>query len=239
MALEGVRALVFDVFGTVVDWRGGLVREAEAFLGRHLGSGEQAQAFAEAWFQTYPASVGAVRRGERPFARLDLMLREHLDGILPAFGVDPSKLNPAELDDLSFGWRRLPPWPDSVEGLTRLKRGYVIAPCSNGNIAMMLEMSKRGGLPWDAILGAEIAQAYKTSPECYLRNVETLGLRPEQVCMVAAHNIDLAAARGCGLKTAYVLRPQEFGETPRPIPPDQDWEVVADDFCDLARKLGL
>jgi 2-haloacid dehalogenase len=239
MALEGVRALVFDVFGTVVDWRGGLVREAEAFLARHLGSGAQAQAFADAWYRTYPTAIGEVRRGERPFTRLDALLREYLDRILPDFGLDPAKMSAEELDDLSFAWRRLPPWPDSVAGLERLKRGYVIAPVSNANIALMLEMSKRGRLPWDAILGAEIAQAYKTSPECYLRNVETLGLRPEQVCLVAAHNMDLAAARGCGLKTAYVLRPQEFGEAPRPIPPDQDWELVADDFADLAQKLGL
>jgi 2-haloacid dehalogenase len=166
--------------------------------------------------------------------------RENLEALLPEFGIDRGAVPPSELDVLNLAWRRLDPWPDSVPGLTRLKRRFIVAPLSNGNIRLMLDLAKRAGLPWDAILGAEIAQAYKPSPEAYLRTVETLMLKPEQVCLVAAHNGDLAAARRCGLRTAFIPRPTEHG--PRQttdLGPEQDWDVLATDLMDLAGQLGL
>ena len=145
--------------------------------------------------------------GRRPFARLDVLHRENLEAVLPEFEIDPASVPPSELDALNLAWHRLDPWPDSVPGLTRLKRRFIVAPLSNGNIRLMLDMAKRAGLPWDAILGAELAHAYKPSPKAYLRTAEALMLKPEQVCLVAAHNSDLAAARGCGLRTAFISRP--------------------------------
>ena len=236
--LEGVRALVFDVFGTVVDWRGGVAREASPFLARYAPDADPL-AFADAWRQQYQPAMEAVRSGERPFTRLDVLHRENLDAILPQFGVEPGTVSAAELDELNLAWHRLDPWPGSVAGLTRLRENFIIAPLSNGNIALMLDMAKRAGLPWDAILGAEIAQAYKPQPEAYLRTAEVLALRPEQVCLVAAHNKDLAAARRCGLKTAFVPRPTEHGEgQATDLTPEQDWEVVATDFVQLAQLLS-
>src|SRR5580658_4475371 len=206
-----VQALVFDVFGTVGDWRSGIAREAAPFLARHAPAADP-EAFADAWRQRYLPSMEEVRTGRRPFTRLDVLHRESLSAILPAFGVDPSRVPAPELDTLNFAWHRLDPWPDSVPGLERLGRRFIIAPLSNGNIRLMLDMAKRAGLPWDAILGAEVAQAYKPAPEAYLRTAETLMLEPREVCLVAAHNDDLAAAaRGCGLRTAFIPRAPEHG----------------------------
>jgi 2-haloacid dehalogenase len=239
MPLGGVKALVFDVFGTVVDWRSGVARDAAPFLARHGGDPADAERFADAWRARYNPAMEAVRSGVRPFTRLDVLHREELDRILPAFGLDAARIPEDALADLNRAWHRLDPWPEVIEGLARLKRGFIIAPLSNGNIALLLNMAKRAGLPWDAILGAEVAQAYKPAPESYLRTAEVLGLRPEEVCLVAAHNSDLAAARRCGLATAYVIRPLESGPPPKVIPPDQDWELVGDGFDDLAGQLGL
>lgn len=181
-----------------------------------------------------------VRSGRRPFARLDVLHRENLEAVLPEFGIDRATVPPSELDALNLAWRKLDPWPDSVPGLTRLKRRFIIAPLSNGNIRLMLDMAKRAGLPWDAILGAEVAQAYKPAPEAYLRTAETLMLTPEQVCLVAAHNDDLAGARRCGLKTAFIARPREHGPGQTiDLEPEEDWSIVARDLMDLAEKLGL
>ena len=145
----------------------------------------------------------------------------------------------AELDELNLAWHRLDPWPDAVPGLTRLKRRFIVAPLSNGNVILMLDMAKRAGLPWDAILGAELARAYKPSPEAYLRTLDILAMRPDEVCMVAAHNSDLAAARGCGLATAFVPRPTEHGPgQTKDLAPEQAWDVIAKDFGELADKLG-
>ncbi|ONG45697.1 haloacid dehalogenase, type II [Pseudoroseomonas deserti] len=239
MTLHGVQALVFDVFGTVVDWRSGIARDAEPFLARHA-PGASATDFADAWRRRYSPAMEEVRSGRRPFTRLDVLHRENLEDILPDFGIDIAAVASDEVEALNLAWHRLDPWPDSVAGLQRLKAGYIIAPLSNGNIRLMLDMAKRAGLPWDAILGAEVAQAYKPSPQAYLRTAEVLGLRPEQVCLVAAHNGDLAAARRCGLRTAFVARPTEHGPAQRTdLVPEQDWEVVAGDFADLASRLGL
>jgi 2-haloacid dehalogenase len=238
MNLQTVRALVFDVFGTVVDWRSGVTREAGLFLRRHGASQADAAAFADAWRRLYAPAMEEVRSGRRPFTRLDVLHRENLDAVLPEFGINSHRVPATELDALNLAWHRLDPWPDSVEGLMRLKARYIIAPLSNGNIILMLNMAKRAGLPWDAILGAEVAQAYKPMPEAYLRTVDVLGMRPEEVCLVAAHNGDLAAARACGLRTAFVPRPTEHGPgQTTDLQADQDWDVVATDLGDLAGKL--
>ena len=180
-----------------------------------------------------------VRSGRRPFVRLDVLHRENLEAVLPEFGIDRAAVPPSELDALNLAWRRLDPWPDSVSGLARLKRRFIIAPLSNGNIRLMLDLAKRAGLPWDAILGAEVAQAYKPSPEAYLRTGEALMLKPERVCLVAAHNYDLAAARRCGLRTAFIPRPTEHGPGQTvDLEPQEDWDMVARDLEDLASQLG-
>jgi 2-haloacid dehalogenase len=186
-AFADIHALVFDVFGTVVDWRSGVARESAAFLARYAPGADPA-ALADAWRRRYAPAMEEVHSGRRPFVRLDVLHRENLEALLPEFGIDPASVPPSELYALNLAWHRLDPWPDSVPGLTRLKRRFIIAPLSNGNIRLMLDMAKRAGLPWDAILGAELAQAYKPAPEAYLRTVETLMLKPEQVCLVAAHN---------------------------------------------------
>jgi 2-haloacid dehalogenase len=237
MPLEGVRALVFDVFGTVVDWRSGVAREAAPFLARHAAGDVDPATFADAWRKRYQPAMEEVRSGRRPFVRLDVLHRENLAAVLPDFGIDPAAVPNAELDELNLAWHKLDPWPDAVAGLTRLKTRYIIAPLSNGNIILMLDMAKRAGLPWDAILGAEVAQAYKTSPEAYLRTADILALQPAQVCLVAAHNNDLAAARRCGLRTAFVFRPHESGPGRTPPGPDQDWDVVVHDFGELANSV--
>jgi 2-haloacid dehalogenase len=238
-AFADVEALVFDVFGTVVDWRGGVARESAVFLARYSPRADPA-AFADAWRRRYSPAMEEVRSGRRPCARLDVLHLENLVATLPEFGIDPAVIPPSELDALNLAWRRLDPWPDSVPGLTRLKRRFIVAPLSNGNIRLMLDLAKRAGLPWDGILGAEIAQAYKPSPEAYLRNAEALMLKPERVCLVAAHNGDLAAARRCGFRTAFIPRPIEHGpDQTTDLGPEEDWDAVADDIEDLARRLGL
>jgi 2-haloacid dehalogenase len=230
-------ALLFDVFGTCVDWRSGVAREGEA-LGRRLGiSGVDWFAVADAWRDQYQPQMETVRGGKRAWVTLDVLHREALDTVLAAFGLED--VPAAERDELTLAWHRLDPWPDVVEGLTRLKSRSIIAPCSNGHIALMVTMAKRAGLPWDAILGAEIARAYKPQPSVYLRSAEALGLEPGAVMMVAAHPNDLVAAAGCGLRTAYVPRAAEFGPAGAgDLAPEQEFDLVADDFRDLAARLG-
>ena len=238
--LSDVRALVFDVFGTVVDWRSGVARDAAPFLARHAAAGADPHAFADAWRARYSPSMEEVRSGRRPFTRLDVLHRENLVALLPGFGIDPAAVPQAEIDDLNLAWHRLDPWPDSVAGLQRLKRRFIVAPLSNGNIALMVDMAKRAGLPWDAILGAEVARAYKPTPESYLRTAEVLALRPDEMGLVAAHNDDLAAARACGYRTVFVPRPAEHGPgQTSDLHPAQDWDAVADSFESLAARLGL
>ncbi|HEY8613779.1 MAG TPA: haloacid dehalogenase type II [Roseomonas sp.] len=240
MTLAGVRALVFDVFGTVVDWRSGVAREAAPFLAHHGARDADPAAFADAWRRRYQPAMEEVRSGRRPFTRLDVLHRENLEAVLPEFGIDPMRVAAAELDALNLAWHRLSPWPDAVAGLTRLKARFIIAPLSNGNIILMTDMAKRAGLPWDVILGAEVSRAYKPSPEAYLRTAEVLAMRPEEVCLVAAHNGDLAAARRCGLRTAFVPRPREHGPgQTTDLAPEQDWDAVARDFTGLAGRFGL
>ena len=234
--LESVRALVFDVFGTVVDWRSGVIRDAAPFLQRHGADPAAAPAFADAWRRRYAPAMAAVRDGSRPFVRPDLMHHENLAAVLPDFGIDPARLAHGELDELNLAWHRLDPWPDSVPGLIRLRRRFIIAPLSNGNIVLMIDMAKRAGLPWDAILGAEIVQAYKPAPEAYLRTAEVLAMRPDELCMVAAHPSDLAAAQACGLRTCFIPRPLEHGAAGR-AEPGGEWDMQADDLVHLADTL--
>jgi 2-haloacid dehalogenase len=238
-AFANVQALVFDVFGTVVDWRSGVARESAPFLARYAPNADPG-AFADAWRQRYQPAMEEIRSGRRPFARLDVLHRENLEAILPEFGIERSAVSPSELDALNLAWHRLDPWPDSAPGLTRLKRGFIIAPLSNGNIRLMLDIAKRAGLPWDAILGAELARAYKPRPETYLRTAETLMLEPEQICLVAAHNSDLAAARQCGLRTAFIPRPTEHGPgQTTDLGPEEEWDIVTRDLEDFASSLSL
>jgi 2-haloacid dehalogenase len=234
---SAIGALTFDVFGTVVDWRTSVIREGQAF-GKPRGISVDWGKFADAWRGLYQPAMEEVRSGRRPWAKLDELHRESLVRLLGDFGI--IGVSPAEIDHLNHAWHRLDPWPDAVPGLTRLKRRFTLATLSNGNIALMVDMAKRAGLPWDAILGAEVARAYKPTPEAYLRSAEALGLRPEQCLMVAAHPADLASAARCGLRTAYVPRPLEFGPgRPGSQPePGQPFDVVAGDFVELAERLG-
>ena len=231
------KALVFDVFGTCVDWRSSIAGAGEA-LGRKLGkTGVDWLAFADAWRAQYQPQMETVRGGQRPWTTLDVLHREALDTVLPVFDLD--EMSEADRDDLTRAWHRLDPWPDVVDGLTRLKSRFIIPPNSNGNIALLVNMAKRAGLPWDAILGAEIARAYKPRPEVYLRCAEALGLAPSAVMMVAAHNSDLITAAQCGLQTAFVPRPIEYGpDQTSDLAPEQVFDVVATDFIDLANLLG-
>ncbi len=236
MSLDGVKALTFDVFGTVVDWRGSIAREAEAALAPK-GYALDWAAFADAWRGRYQPAMQRIRSGERPFVKLDVLHRENLEEVLPDFGV--SGLSDAELDHLNRAWHRLSPWPDSVEGIGRLKGKYIVATQSNGNVALMVNMAKHAGLPWDVILGAEVCQAYKPMPEAYLRAADLLGLAPEECMMTAAHNDDLKAAAKCGFRTAFVARPTEKGpDQTKDLEADPSIDVAAGSFIELADKLG-
>ncbi|KQT69864.1 MULTISPECIES: haloacid dehalogenase type II [unclassified Aureimonas] len=233
-----VKALLFDVFGTVVDWRAGVARGLAPFLARHAVAAD-AHALADAWRRRYQPAMEEVRSGRRPFVKLDTLHRENLQEVLREIGLEPSAVPPDEIDDLVLSWHRLDPWPDAVEGLRRLKTRHIVAPLSNGNVSLMVDLARWGGLPWDVILGAEIAGAYKPSPEAYLRSVALLDLAPHEACLVAAHNGDLAAARACGLRTAFVPRPGEHGPgQTEDLHPEADWDIVAQDFGALADRLG-
>jgi 2-haloacid dehalogenase len=235
--LDDVRALTFDVFGTVVDWRSSLIREGQA-LGATKGLAHVDWAkFADAWRGLYQPQLDRVRSGALPWTKLDDLHRESLDRLLVDFRI--RGLSEAEVDELNRAWHRLDPWPDAVPGLTRLRRRFVLATLSNGNVALMVNMARRAGLPWDAILGAEVAQAYKPQPKAYLHTAELLGLRPAQCLMVAAHNNDLKVAAGLGFRAAFVPRPTEYGpQQTKDLKPEGPWDVVAADFGDLARQLG-
>jgi len=231
-----VKALTFDVFGTVVDWRSSLIREGQA-LGKAKGFAVDWAKFADAWRGMYQPAMDEVRSGRRPWTKLDDLHRESLEKLLGQFAI--KGLSDGEVEHLNRAWHRLDPWPDSVAGLTRLKKKYVLATLSNGNVALMVNMAKHGGLPWDAILGAEVARHYKPQPECYRTTASLLGLAPEECMMVAAHNGDLAAASSVGLRTAFVLRPAEHGPgQTKDVNPTRQWDLVASDFVDLAGRLG-
>jgi 2-haloacid dehalogenase len=235
--VSAVKALTFDVFGTVVDWRGSIIRQGERFAAEH-GLKVDWAAFADAWRGAYRPSMDRVRRGDLPWTSLDTLHRMVLDELLGKFGI--TGLNEADIDHLNRVWHRLDPWPDAVEGLTRLRTRFVLATLSNGNVALLTNMAKYGGLPWDCILSAELAKHYKPDPESYQTAAALLGLRPEEVMMVAAHKDDLRAAQRVGFKAAFVTRPREHGPDRTPdITPDPAFDVNASDFNDLARQLGV
>jgi 2-haloacid dehalogenase len=234
--LASVKACVFDVFGTVVDWRRSVAADVQE-LATRKGVTVDADKFADAWRAGYGPSMNRVRSGELPWTRLDALHRMTLDRILVDFGI--SSLSESEKDALNHAWHRLTPWPDSVAGLTRLKKTFTIAPLSNGNIALMTDLAKHSGLPWDCILGAELVRHYKPDREVYQSAADFLDLPPGDVMMVAAHLGDLRAAKSVGLKTAFVARPLEFGPTGKPdLAADASVDVSAKDFNDLARQLG-
>lgn len=232
-----IEALIFDVFGTVVDWRTGIARETDAVF-RHRGIDLDPFVFADAWRAEYDPAMARIREGNRGYVALDTLHRENLDRVLERFGLNASFDEPARAA-LNHAWEKLPPWPDSAAGLDRLKQHYIIAPCSNGSIALMTRLAKYGGLNWDAVTGAELARDYKPQPAVYLASASALGLAPDQVMMVAAHNRDLAAARETGLKTAFLPRPTEHGPGQTiDLEAEEDWDVVAEDLVDLAARLG-
>ena len=236
MDVSAIKALTFDVFGTVVDWRGSIIRDGMKFSAPR-GMTVDWAAFADAWRAGYRPAMDRVRRGELPWTNLDALHRMRLEELLVQFAI--TGLSEADKDDLNRVWHRLDAWPDAVEGLTRLRRRFVLATLSNGNVALLTNMAKHAGLPWDCILSAELARHYKPAPETYQMAADLLGLPPAQVMMVAAHKDDLRAAQRVGLKAAFVARPLEHGPERQPdTTPDPAFDVYASDFNDLAGKLG-
>lgn len=235
-APTSVKALTFDVFGTVVDWRGSLIRELTEF-GKSKGIKPDWAKFADSWRGGYGPAMNRVRRGELPWTNIDALHRMILDQLLQDFQI--AGLSEADKDHLNRVWHRLAPWPDAVSGLSRLRRRFILATLSNGNVALLVNMARHAGLPWDCILSAELGRRYKPDKEIYLMAAELLGLRPEQVMMVAAHKGDLRAAAGVGFRTAFVLRPLEFGPDRKPdLAPDPSFDIVANDFNHLADQFA-
>ena len=232
---DSIKALAFDVFGTVVDWRSTVIREGRA-LATAKGLDVDWAAFADAWRDGYGPAMNRVRNGELPWMTIDELHRLILDGLLERFSI--TGLDEAEKDRLNRVWHRLDPWPDAVEGLTRLKSRFIIASLSNGNVALLVNMAKHGGLPWDAVLSAELAGRYKPDREVYLKAADLLDLEPAAVMMVAAHKGDLRAAAKAGLRTAFVPRPRERPNRQIDLSVDGEFDVSATDFVDLASKLG-
>jgi 2-haloacid dehalogenase len=234
--LAAVKALTFDVFGTVVDWRGSIAREVRT-LAKDKDLRVNAAKFADAWRAGYRPAMNRVASGELPWTKIDDLHRIILDEVLARFKI--TALTEAEKAGLNFAWHRLKPWPDAVKGLKRLKKRFTIATLSNGNIALLNNMAKHAGLPWDLILSAEIFHHYKPAPEAYLGAAEILGLKPREVMMVAAHKDDLRHAAKQGLKTALVLRPNEYGKGRHPdLSPEPAFDINAGNFVDLADQLA-
>ncbi|MFH1340105.1 MAG: haloacid dehalogenase type II [Pseudomonadota bacterium] len=232
-----VKALVFDVFGTCVDWRTSLIDDFTKWSAKR-GVNADWTALVDGWRAVYMASMDEVRKHpERGYMILDTLHRQSLEKLVAQFGIQG--LTEADLHYLTMGWHRLHAWPDTVSGLTRLKTKYIISPLSNGNVALLTNMAKFAGLPWDLILSAELFEHYKPDPETYLGAAKLLGLAPEQVMMVAAHNGDLEAAQKNGLKTAFVARPTEYGPLQKiDFEATGDWDIVAKDFNGIADKMG-
>jgi 2-haloacid dehalogenase len=237
--MNAVVALVFDVFGTCVDWRGSIIRELRA-VGRARGvPNADWSAMADEWRREgYIRGIARIRAGETPYVSSDELFRRKLDELLSKYGLNG--LDQPEVQHLAHAWRRLDPWPDTVAGLARLKSRFFITPLSNGSFATLTSMAKRGGLPWDAIISTELRQTFKPAREAYLMSASLLDLQPDQVMLVAAHDSDLKGAQAAGLHTALVERPHEWGPEAPPLPaPDPSFEYVATDFGHLATQLGV
>ena len=240
-ATDDVQALLFDVFGTVVDWRTSIGRdlaayaESRGFAGR--GIVRDWTRFADDWRALYQPAMEVVRAGRRPFTILDTLHRESLDTLIAKHRI--TGLTEDEIEHINRAWHRLEPWPDALAGLARLKTRCIIGPLSNGNVGLLVRLARHAKLPWDVVLSAETAHAYKPQPEAYLRSAEILNLAPHQVMLVAAHNSDLKAAAATGLRTAFVARPTEYGpHQSRDFKADGAWDIVTDSFTGLADKLG-
>lgn len=230
------KAFFFDVFGTLVDWRTSIARETEAIL-KPLGYSLDWLAFADAWRGEYQPAMEEIRSGRMPFCRLDVLHRYNLEKVLPRFKV--SRLSEDMMRNLNLAWHRLDAWPDSAPGLARLKRHGKIAPVSNGNIALMVDLARRNNFPWDAILGSEIAGDFKPKPRVYLAACEALALEPGECMMIAAHSNDLASAKSNGLMTGHIARPNEHGPGKGETGPKGSVDVFGSNLEDLAGKLGL
>jgi 2-haloacid dehalogenase len=235
--VSAVKALMFDVFGTVVDWRSSLIADFTKW-GATRGIKADWTALVDDWRGAYVASMDDVRKHpESGYVILDQLHRRSLEKLVAQFSIQ--ELNEADLHHLTMGWHRLHAWPDSVAGLTRLKKKYIIGPLSNGNVALLTNMAKFAGLPWDLVLSAELFEHYKPDSETYLGAARLLGLAPQQVMMVAAHNGDLKAAQQLGLKTAFVARPTEYGPLQKhDFEATGDWDIVARDFGGVAERMG-
>lgn len=227
------KAYLFDVFGTVVDWRNGVADVSQCFFdAKNLD--ENPHTFADAWRAKYQPAMEKIRSGNRGYFPLDILHRENLNELLDQLDLT-DVFEEEEKQELNRAWEQLPPWADSVSGLAAIKQNAIIAPCSNGSIALMTQLAKFGSLPWDCILGAEIAQNYKPHPDAYLKSVAALGLKPNEVMMVAAHNSDLVAAEECGLQTCFIARPTEYGHRQTiDLEPTSDWDAVITEIGQLA-----
>lgn len=231
-----VEALLFDVFGTVVDWRTSIIGDLTHF-GAAKGIEADWAAFTDDWRGLYQPAMEEVRSGRRAWTILDVLHRESLEKLLVKHRIEG--LSEADKDHVNRAWHRLKPWPDVVAGLSRLKTRFIIGTLSNGNVGLLTRLAKSAGLPWDVVLGAETARAYKPLPQAYLASAALLNLAPDQVMLVAAHNNDLAAAATAGLRTAFVARPTEYGPHQKhDFKAEREWDVVAESFTALADKLG-
>jgi 2-haloacid dehalogenase len=229
------KALFFDVFGTLVDWRISIAREARIIL-NPLGYDIDWFAFADAWRGEYQPAMEEIRSGRQSFCKLDILHRRNLEKILPRFKI--AGLPADAITNLNLSWHRLDGWPDSASGLARLKRKFLLAPVSNGNISLMVDLARRNMFPWDAILGSEVAGDFKPKPRVYLAACEAFDLAPGDCMMVAAHSNDLAHAAECGLRTAHIARPNEHGPGRGETAPTVPVDIAAADLNDLAGKLG-
>jgi 2-haloacid dehalogenase len=230
------KALLFDVFGTLVDWRTSIARESEQVL-KPLGVTVDWRAFADAWRGEYQGAMDQVRDGHIPFCKLDVLHRRNLDLIMPRFNISGIAEN--ALQYLNLAWHRLDAWPDVAPGMSRLRRRHLLAPCSNGNISLMVDLARRNGIHWDAILGSEIAGDYKPKPRVYLASCAAFDLAPGECMMVAAHSKDLQHAAACGLRTAHIARPNEHGPGKGEPAPKVPVDYAATSLEDLAQQLGV
>jgi 2-haloacid dehalogenase len=237
MPIDTVRALTFDVFGTVVDWRSSVIRQLREF-GTKYGVETDWETFADEWrYDGYIGGIGLIRKGELPFQTAGQLHRRKLDVLLAERGI--TGVPDEAVADLNLAWHRLDPWPDSVKGLKKLRSKFIVSTLSNGEVRLLVDMAKFGGLEWDCILSAEVTGAFKPEPQCYLRAIEILGLEPHEVMMVAAHKGDLKAAQAQGMQAAFIPRPHEAGPNRTvDLTPDPAFQLWANGLEELASKLG-